>query len=72
MQVVIAAAQFIYQTLQMGRQIDLGANVLPQPFGHGIADRPGRTMIDLVEIVVKSAVHGGFLRRRVGCCRVKS
>jgi hypothetical protein len=53
-------AQFIDQMLQVGGEERFWTHVLLQPFTDGIADRPACPVIQLIEIVVDSAIHDRF------------
>ena len=64
MQVVVAAAQFIHQLLQMGRELGFRTHVLLQPFADGIADRSRRSGDQFASNSrIDSAIHNEFQHR---------
>ena len=57
----VASAQFVHQVLEArGQAGKFGAQALPQPFAHGVANRPAGPVIERFAAVVDPAVHDEF------------
>jgi hypothetical protein len=59
----VASAQFVHQVLEArGQAGKFGAQALPQPFAHGVANRPAGPVIERFGAVSNPA-HDGFRLR---------